>query len=297
MDIPQIFSQFFDLPQETGNPDQRSQILRTCDSVITEQEDKETEKSHINRTLRKCGYPNWSLDKAVKPKSKTPTKGVTSNKTDSTESKGQVVLLYIKGVSEALKRTYSAYGIRVAFKPTQTLRQLLVSPKDKTEKKDTAGPIYYIRCQGQTQRSQCTESYINETERSLKTRFLEHRSPSSTSSEVSQHIHIESPDHHVELEEVKILDREQRYFERGVKEAIYIRVNQPSLNKDWGWYKLPRVYDPILGSHVRKICDLWSGLPVSWEGQRIDWKFEVCPNFCVEIMGLDSIFIPVSSLP
>ena len=26
------------------------------------------------------------------------------------------------------------------------------------------------------------------------------------------------------------------------------------------------------------------------EGQRIDRKFEVCPNFCVEIMGLDSIF-------
>ena len=65
------------------------------------------------------------------PKSKTPTKGVTSNKTDSTESKGQVMLPYIKGVSEALKRTYGAYGIRVAFKPTQTLRQLLVSPPKK----------------------------------------------------------------------------------------------------------------------------------------------------------------------
>ena len=194
--------------------------------------------------------------KQSNPSLRSSTKVVTSNKTDSTDSKGQVVLPYIKDVSEALKRTYGAYGIRVAFKPTQTLRQLLVSPKDKTEKKDTAGPIYYIRCQRQTQRGQCTESYIGETERSLKTRFLEHRRPSSTSSEVSQHIHIESPDHHVELEEVKILDREQRYFERGVKEAIYIRVNQPSLNKDGGRYKLPRVYDPILGSHVRKICDL-----------------------------------------
>ena len=34
MDIPRIFGQFFDLPQETGNPDQRSQILRTCDPKI-----------------------------------------------------------------------------------------------------------------------------------------------------------------------------------------------------------------------------------------------------------------------
>ena len=131
-----------------------------------------------------------------------------------------------------------------------------MSQKDKTEKKDTASPIYCIRCQGQTQRGQCTESYIGETAKSLKTRFLEHRRPSSTSFEVSQHIHIESPDNHVDLEEVKILDREQRYFERGVKEAIYIRVNQPLLNKDGGRYKLSRVNDPILGSHVRKICDL-----------------------------------------
>ena len=33
-DIPQIFGQFFDLPQETGNPDQRSLTLRTCDPKI-----------------------------------------------------------------------------------------------------------------------------------------------------------------------------------------------------------------------------------------------------------------------
>ena len=34
--------------------------------------------------------------KQSNPKSRTPTKGVTSNKTESTESKGQVVLPYIK---------------------------------------------------------------------------------------------------------------------------------------------------------------------------------------------------------
>ena len=105
---------------------------------------------------------------------------------------------YIKGNSEAIKRTFCNYGVKVAFKDTQTLRQLLVAPKDKTEKKDVASP--------------CTESFIGETERSLKTRFLEHRRPSSTSSEVSQHIHIESPGHYVDLDQVKVLDRELRFF-------------------------------------------------------------------------------------
>ena len=50
--------------------------------------------------------------------------------------------------------------------------------------------------------------------------------------EVSKHIHIESPGHVIDIEKVKILDREPRWFERGVKGTIYIRINQPTLNKD-----------------------------------------------------------------
>ena len=140
-----------------------------------------------------------------------------ANKDSVSNSRGQVVLPYVKGVSEALRRNFNKFGIRVSFKPTQTLRQYLVSPKDKTEKKDIHGPVYMIPCSGQTLRGPCQESYIGETERSLRTRFLEHKRPSSVTSEVSQHIHFESPHHNVDLKEVVVLDRESRYFE----EAIY----------------------------------------------------------------------------
>ena len=161
-----------------------------------------------------------------------------------------MVLPYIKDTSEALKRIFTAYGINTCIKPTKTLRQLLVSPKDKTKKEHVCGVVYQIPCQGQTNTGQCKDSYIGETERSLKTRFLEHRRPSSSTSEVSQHIHIESPGHSVNINEVKILDTETRYFERGVKEAIYIRALKPSLNRDGGRYKLPGTFDPLLGSRV-----------------------------------------------
>ena len=120
---------------------------------------------------------------------KWQSKRKPANTNSDITNKGQVVLPYIKGTSEALRRIYAKYGIRVCFKPTQTLRQLLVSPKDKTEHKDTVGPVYLIPCQDHTRKGPCSESYIGETERSLKTRFLEHRRPSSTSSEVSQHTH------------------------------------------------------------------------------------------------------------
>ena len=57
--------------------------------------------------------------------------------------------------------------------------------------------------------------------------------------------HIESSANHIDVEKVNIFDREPRWFERGVKEAIYIRINQPTLNKDGGRYKLPIHYEHL----------------------------------------------------
>ena len=220
-------------------------LFHRAETVVTDPEAVSQEKQYIADALSKCGYPKWSIDKVSKPKCDKP-----SDKNASSTSKGLVVLPYVKGLAEALKRNFNKHGIKVCFKPTRTLRQFLVAPKDKTDKKNVTGVVYEIPCQGKTLRGKCKESYIGETERSLKTRFLEHRRPSSSTSEVSQHIHIESPGHHVSLDEVKVLDREDKWFERGVKEAIYIRAHQPSLNRDGGRYKLPRVYDPILRRYV-----------------------------------------------
>ena len=115
------------------------------------------------------------------------------------------------------------------------------------------GPIYGIYCQGQTTRDKCKEFYIGETERSLKTRLLEHKRPSSTSSEVSNHIHIESPGHHIDLDEVKILDREPRWFERGVKEAINIKMNNSTFNKDGAGTNFQESTSLFLGQVYQKV--------------------------------------------
>ena len=60
------------------------------------------------------------------------------------------------------------------------------------------GPVYHIPG------DLCDASYIDETERSLKARFLEHRRPISTPSEVSRHIHIDNPEHQVDMDGVYI---------------------------------------------------------------------------------------------
>ncbi|KAI8510999.1 hypothetical protein Bbelb_119150 [Branchiostoma belcheri] len=82
----------------------------------------------------------------------------------------------------------------------------------------------------------------------VMTSGVHQKRPSSNTSEVSQHIHIESPGHTVTLDKVRILDTEQDYFVRGVKEAVYIRAHQPSLNRDGGRYRLPATFDALLTS-------------------------------------------------
>ena len=109
------------------------------------------------------------------------------------DKKRPVIIPYIRGFSEELKRTFGGYGIPTYFKPTNTLHQLLVHPKDPVGKDKVVGPVYKISCE------ECEATYVGETERSLKARFGEHRRPSSTTSEVSiTHTHRQPrPYHHV----------------------------------------------------------------------------------------------------
>ena len=88
---------------------------------------------------------------------------------------------------------------------------------------------------------------------SLKARFGEHRRPSSTTSEISKHIHMDDPNHNITLENTKILSFEHKWFERGVKEAIYIRAMNPSLNRDGGRYNLPPVWDNTIKERLTDI--------------------------------------------
>ncbi|KAI8502143.1 hypothetical protein Bbelb_197310 [Branchiostoma belcheri] len=227
-------------------------LLHRANTTISDPADRSSETAHVTEALKKCGYPQWLIRKASEPR-QPRSKPQDSQGTGGKNRKTLVVLPYVKGVSEPLCRIFAAHGVSTCFRPHRTLRQVLVAPKDKTPKEDKCGVIYHISCQGNTNRGPCRETYIGETERSLKTRFLEHRRPSSVASEVSQHIHIESPGHTVDLEGVRILDTEQDYFKRGIKESIYIRALQPSLNRDGGRYRLQTTFDPLLTSHVGKI--------------------------------------------
>ena len=80
-----------------------------------------------------------------------------------------VVLPYINGSTEPLKRLLKRYGIRTTTKPLRTLEQGFPSPKDRPLPEKQTNVVYNINC------ADCSWSYIGETGRALETRKKEHK--------------------------------------------------------------------------------------------------------------------------
>ena len=61
---------------------------------------------------------------------------------------------------------------------------------------------------------------------------------------------------------MKILEVELKWFERGVRESMQIRINSPTLNTDAGRYNMPPVWNNILKELGRRgVGDQMPGPP------------------------------------
>ena len=145
--------------------DHKLGVVRTlyhrADTVITEKADAISEKSHIDGALNACGYPSLALNIAKHKTKRNRDKNANSH--SPSHHNGFVSIPFVKGLTEPIRRIYSQYGIKVCVKPTNTLRQLLCCPKDKTKNELISGPIYHISCEG-SKASGCQASHIGETE-------------------------------------------------------------------------------------------------------------------------------------
>ena len=204
-------------------------LYHRADTIITKDSDKITEHQHLRHALKTCGYKDWAIDKALnrgEKDDKPANEGTTSSGT-----KTYVTIPYHGDVSEKLKRIYRDHGITTHFKPTNTLRQSLVHPKDKQPKGRISGVVYGVQC---AEDQECQEHYIGETGQPLQSRMSQHRRASSSGNDSAVYKHLDGSGHNFDIDDVVILDREPRWFERGVKEAVWVRAEQPSLNRSGG---------------------------------------------------------------
>ena len=84
----------------------------------------------------------------------------------------------------------------------------------------------------------------------------------------------------IDLENVKILDREPRWFEKGVKETTHnaIRINQPTNSQQrQGPIQVTKCYDPVLTSLPKASNSLELGHSADNScSDESNWKFHVC---------------------
>ena len=105
-----------------------------------------------------------------------------------------------------------------------------MAAKDQDLIEEESGVIYRYKCG----RVECDKEYIGESSRTFGERFREHlKAPSP----IYDHFNIIG--HSVTTDNFSIVGREDQNLIRTIKEALYIRVNNPSLNRTIGKYHLP----------------------------------------------------------
>ena len=233
--------------------------------VCTNPESLQGELKHLRGALGKCNYPAWAT-KRVQQKvlqinwedtsnninstnnnsnTSTNNRGNNKNQDSNTASNaqrnkttvGQIVIPYTKGISKSIKQACGKYGIQVNFKGNQSIKQILMKPKDKDPKDSKSGVIYSYQCP----HLDCNEEYIGETSRTIGERRKEHlKQPSPI------HGHSQTTGHSIENNNFNIIGREDWGQARTIKESIYIRVNNPTLNQNIGKYNLNHIWDRVL---------------------------------------------------
>ena len=85
-------------------------------------------------------------------------------------AKCHIVIPYTPGIGESLKNICKKHGVDVHFKGGQTLKNILVSPKDKDTTTSKNSVIYSYT----TRMIDCDEEYIGESGRTFGERYKEH---------------------------------------------------------------------------------------------------------------------------
>ena len=120
-----------------GTLDHRAQIIYSSPQLLQQEE------KHLQQALPRCKYPSWVLNRV-----KIKTKATANKNSRGTNNSGNnniqnpyMVIPYYKEVSESIKKRCSKHGVQVYFKGGNTIKNLLVAPKDQDTIQKKSGII------------------------------------------------------------------------------------------------------------------------------------------------------------
>ena len=151
--------------------------------------------------------------------------------------KDHVVIPCTQDPCECIKKICGRYGLQTHFKGNSTIKNLLVSPKDKVPMVNEDGAIYWFLYGDLI----CNDEYIGKTPRILGDSFRKHlKEPSPI------HHHSNKTGHLTTNIKFQVIGREGHSLARNIKESIFIRVNNCTLNRNIGKFNLPHIWDRVL---------------------------------------------------
>ena len=187
--------------------------------IISTQDNLQKEVDHLTRVLKQNGFPaNFIRNASTPPMQETaPMSG--RDEGQEREKEPLVVIPYVAGMSEDIRRVCRKFNIRVVFKSGRTLRSMLTKVKDTLPLGKQSNVVYRIPCS-------CGQVYIGETKRRLETRLKNH--------------------HPIDWEETTVLDR-GRGQELLLKEALHIQMtpSEECSNRDGG-LKVPGCWIAVM---------------------------------------------------
>ena len=153
--------------------------------------------------------------------------------------KPNVTLLYFTHKVSVKVSRRSVGGM--AYKPTSKVvipsGTYWFPPRTKTLCGIKSGAIYWFQCGDLSY----DDEYIGETSKTFGERFKEHLKDPSPIHHDSSHT-----GHPTSENNFQIIGREGHGLARNIKESIFIRVNNPTLNRNIGKFNLSHVWDRVL---------------------------------------------------
>ncbi len=140
----------------------------------------------------------------------------TTADTSQDDQPSRCSIPYIKYVSECRAKVLSRHGTQVGHKLRETLRQLLMQPKDPLPNSLSSDLVYRVACKG------CNACYVGVTTKTLQSRISEHQGTVRRRETTSLiWVHTAETGHSFDFKNAKAIDHSRFKGERLVKEALH----------------------------------------------------------------------------
>ena len=124
-------------------------LTQRAKTVCRKPEVLQKELEDLRKALSHCRYPKWAMDRVERSFLRLTSKeGNNANTQDTTgakctstgaKSKSHVAIPYTQDLCKSIKKICSKYGIQTYFTGKRTIKNLLVSPKDKDPMENKSG--------------------------------------------------------------------------------------------------------------------------------------------------------------